>query len=165
MFAVRKERFLGFLVSSKGIKPILRRFKQYKTWLLLKRSKMFNTSLETSHPNIFISKLGEYNLPFCKILKNITNFKWTSKCQKAFEEFKAYIFSSMILSQPRETESIFLYFGVSNQTVNFILVKEKEGMQCPIYYSYWTLNDVKTMYLKVEKMTLTLVRTSRKPKS
>jgi hypothetical protein len=44
------------------------------------------------------------------------------------------------------------------------LVKEKEGMQCPIYYSYWTLNDVKTMYLKVEKMTLTLVRTSRKLK-
>ena len=29
VFAIRKERFLGFLVSSKGIKPILRRFKQY----------------------------------------------------------------------------------------------------------------------------------------
>jgi len=71
----------------------------------------------------------------------------------------------MILSQPRKTESMFLYLGVSNQTVNFILVKEMEGMQCPIYYSYWTLNDAKIIYLKVEKMALTLVRTSRKLKS
>lgn len=124
VFAIRKERFLGFLVRNKGIKPILRRFKQYWTWLLLKKSKIFNASLGDEPPSTnSYQKQKNTTYHFFQILKNITNFKWTSECHKAFEVLKVYLFSSMILSQPRETESIFLYLRVFNQAINFILVK------------------------------------------
>jgi hypothetical protein len=45
-----------------------------------------------------------------------------------------------------------------------MLFREEEGIQRPIYYSIWILIDAKTRYLKVEKIVLALVSTSRKLK-
>jgi hypothetical protein len=61
-------------------------------------------------------------------LRNITNFELTSSCQKAFKEFKIYLSSPKILSQPRESENLFLYLGMVDLAVNFVLVKEDEGI-------------------------------------
>jgi hypothetical protein len=58
----------------------------------------------------------------------------------------------------------FYYLGVSNSKVSVVLVKEDERIQCPIYYSSQTLDDVGTKYLKVKKATFTLVSTSQKLK-
>lgn len=85
--------------------------------------------------NKFISKLGEHNLSFFKTLKNITNFEWTPKCQKVFEELKVQLSTLKILSQLRENKGLLLYFGVFDQTVSLILVIEEEGVQYLVYYS------------------------------
>lgn len=84
--------------------------------------------LEISPLNKFISRLGECNLRFFKILMNIIKFECTPECQKAFEELKAYLSSPKILSQPTENESLFLYLGVSDQTVSVVLVREEKGI-------------------------------------
>jgi hypothetical protein len=83
---------------------------------------------EISPLNKFISRLGECNLPFFKIMMNIINFEWTPDCQKAFEELKAYLSYPKILSQPTENESLILYFGVSDQIVSVMLVREEKGI-------------------------------------
>jgi hypothetical protein len=61
-------------------------------------------------------------------LRNITNFELTSGCQKAFKEFKIYLSSPKILSQPRKSEDLFLYIGMIDSTISFVLVREDEGI-------------------------------------
>jgi len=53
---------------------------------------------------------------------------------------------------------------VSNSRVSVVLVKEDGRIQCPVYYSSQTLDDVGTKYLKVKKATFTLISTSQKLK-
>jgi hypothetical protein len=52
----------------------------------------------------------------------------TSGCQKAFKEFKIYLSSPKILSQPRKSEDLFLYIGMVDSTISFVLVREDEGI-------------------------------------
>jgi hypothetical protein len=66
-----------------------------------------------------------------------------------------HLLSPKILSQPRKSENLFLYLGVADSIVSFILVKEDEWMQYTVYYSKQTLYDAETRYLKVKKVALT----------
>jgi len=108
--------------------------------------------------------LGDRILPFFKTLKNISNFEWISYCYRAFKELKVHLSSLKFFSQPREGEDIFLYLRVSKLAVSVTLVKEDKEVQRLFYFSSHTLHNVETRYLKVEKMTLVLVNTSRKLK-
>lgn len=75
-----------------------------------------------------------------------------------------HLLSPKILSQPRKSENLFLYLGVADSIVSFILVKEDEWMQYTVYYSKQTLYDAEMRYLKVEKVAFTLISASRKLK-
>jgi hypothetical protein len=57
-----------------------------------------------------------------------------------------------------------LYLGVVDRAVSVVLVRE-EGVQHPIYYTCKTLLDAETRYLRVEKIVLALVTTSKKLKA
>ena len=49
----------------------------------------------------FISKFGERALPFFKIMKKSGTFKWTPEADKAFEDLKKYLASSLVMLAPR----------------------------------------------------------------
>ena len=52
-----------------------------------------------------------------------------------------------------------------DRAVSVVLVREEEGVQHPIYYAGNTLLDIKTRNLRVEKIVLALVTTSKKLKA
>lgn len=49
----------------------------------------------------FISKPTNKNLPFFKVLKNITIFEWIKEFKKAFIELKIYLTNPSLFSKPK----------------------------------------------------------------
>jgi hypothetical protein len=84
-FGVKKGKFLGCLVSTKGIKAIL----QMEPPNTKKGDQRLAGRLASL--NRFISRLAERNLPFFEILKSAEVFQWGSAQQRAFKELKQYL--------------------------------------------------------------------------
>jgi hypothetical protein len=101
VFGVKKGKFLGCLVSTKGIEAnpskieaILRMeppsTKKGAQWLAGRLASL----------NRFISRSVERNLPFFEILKSAEVFQWGSAQQKVFEELKQYLIDLTTLTPP-----------------------------------------------------------------
>jgi hypothetical protein len=89
VFRVKKGKFLGCLVPTKGIEAnpskieAILRMEPPKSWKGAQRLTGRLASL-----NRFISRSAEKNLPFFEVLKSTEVFQWGPTQQKAFEELK-----------------------------------------------------------------------------
>uniref|UniRef100_A0A2N9HLW7 Integrase catalytic domain-containing protein n=1 Tax=Fagus sylvatica TaxID=28930 RepID=A0A2N9HLW7_FAGSY len=69
---------------------------------------------------------------------------------------------TVALNSPGPAEPLFLYLAVSEQVVSAVLIRIKDTIQCPIYYTSKTMIDAETRYLPLEKVGLALVTAARK---
>ncbi|KAL0434511.1 UNVERIFIED_CONTAM: hypothetical protein Slati_2785400 [Sesamum latifolium] len=90
-FGVQGGRFLGFMVTQRGIEanPI-----KIKAILDMKAPTNINevqrlTGMIASLSR-FISNAADKSLPFFKVLRK-KKFEWGTSCQQAFEELKSYL--------------------------------------------------------------------------
>ena len=83
--------------------------------------------------NKFIFRATDKCLHFFKTLKKA--FEWTNECQKAFEELKVYLTSPPLLNPSKLDEELSLYLAVSPMVVSSTLIREKDCMQLPVYYT------------------------------
>ena len=89
-FGVTAGKFLGFMVSQRGIEVNLE-----KIWAIMeleppktiKEVQSLNGKIAAL--NRFVSKMTDKCLPFFCMLRK--SFEWTDECQKAFEELKKYL--------------------------------------------------------------------------
>ena len=88
-----------------------------------------------------------------------------AECQQAFEELKAYLSSPPLLSPSKLGEELFLYLAVSQAAVSAALVREKDKVQKPVYYTSKALRGAEERYPPREKLTFALVTAARKLKS
>jgi len=51
--------------------------------------------------------------------------KWTDECQQAFEDLKAYLASTPLLSLSKLGEELYLYLIVSPHAVSSALIREE----------------------------------------
>ncbi|KAL0379232.1 UNVERIFIED_CONTAM: hypothetical protein Sradi_3228700 [Sesamum radiatum] len=108
----------------------------------------------------FISKSAEKSLPFFKTLRKAKTFKWDNSCQCAFEELKNYLAGLPLLVKPSPGDTLYLYLSATHQAVSWVLIREEEGKQLPIYYVSKVLNGAEGRYTPIEKMALALVITA-----
>lgn len=117
--------------------------------------------------NRFISRLREKGLPFFKLLKKSSKFKWTEEANDAFEKLKAYLTSSPVLT-PKKREPMMLYIAATSMVVSAAIVVEREEdghvykVQRPICYVSEVLSDSKVRYPHIQKLLYALLITSRK---
>ena len=96
-FGVSFEKFLDYMVSSKGIEANLEKIQAIleiqssKTMKQLQQLKGRLVAL-----NRFISWSTDKCLPFFKILRKA--FEWSDKCEEAFSQLKQYLASTHLLS-------------------------------------------------------------------
>ena len=57
---------------------------------------------------------------------------------------------------------LYAYLAVTKHAVSFVLVRNKDGIQRPVYYVSKTLQEVETHYLPLEKAVLAIVHATRK---
>ena len=97
VFGVMARKFLGFMVSQKGIEANLD-----KIWAIMEMAPPRNVEKVQSLNgkivalNRFVSRATDKCLPFFCTLKK--SFEWTAECQRAFEKLKAYLSSPSLLS-------------------------------------------------------------------
>jgi hypothetical protein len=82
----------------------------------------------------FISKLGEKDLPFFKLLKKADKFVWDGEAQKTFEALKDSLTTPPIMTPPNPRETLLLYITSTTNVVNMVLVaeREEEGKAYPV---------------------------------
>ena len=109
--------------------------------------------------NEFVSKATDKCLPFFKVFKKA--FEWMHKCQKAFQNLKAYLTAAPLLSPFIPGEELYLYLVVSTHTVSSTLIREEGNIQKPVYYTSRALRGVEGRYPRMEKLAFALVTASR----
>ena len=108
----------------------------------------------------FVSKAIDKCIPFFKILRKA--FKWMDECQKAFQDLKIYLTTTLLLSPSILGEELYLYLAVSPHAVSSALVREEAKVQKPVYYTSWALKGVEGRYSLMEKLAFALITASRK---
>ena len=123
-FGVVAGKFFRFMVSQRGIEvnPDKIQAKMELTSLkIVKEVQSLNDMIAAL--NRFVSKATDKCLSFFRTLKK--SFEWTTECQQAFEDLKAYLSSLLLLNPSKLREELFLYLVVSPVAVNTALVREE----------------------------------------
>ena len=89
-------------------------------------------------------------------------FEWTDECQQAFEDLKAYLASTLLLSSSKLGEELYLYLAVSPHEMSSALIKEEGMVQKPIYYTSKALRGAEGRYPPMEKLAFSLVIAAKK---
>ena len=162
-FGVTAGKFLGFMMSQKGIEANPDKIRAIMEMTPPRNVKeMQSLNGKVAALNRFMSRATDKCLPFFRMLKK--SFKWTTECQQAFEELKAYLSTLPLLSPSQQGEEIFLYLAISPTAVNAALNREEEKVQKPVYYTSRALHGAEERYPPMEKLAFALVMVARKLK-
>ena len=96
-FGVASGKFLGFMVSHRGIEANPEKIKailDMKSPQSIKEVQSLTGRVTAL--NMFVSKATDRCLPFFKVLKKA--FEWTDECQRAFQDLKTYLVTAPLLS-------------------------------------------------------------------
>uniref|UniRef100_A0A2N9HAB0 Uncharacterized protein n=1 Tax=Fagus sylvatica TaxID=28930 RepID=A0A2N9HAB0_FAGSY len=160
-FGVSSGKFLGFMVSQRGIEANPDKIKA-----ILEMSppttvkEVQSLTGKAAALNRFVSRSTDKCLPFFKVLRKA--FQWTEECQRAFEELKVYLSSPPLLSPSKTGEELYLYLAISSSAVSSALIREEERVQKPVYYTSRALKGAEERYSNMEKLAFALLIASRK---
>jgi hypothetical protein len=167
LFGVKKGKFLGCLVSMKGIEANPSKIEAIFR-MEPPNSKKGSQRLagRLASLNRFISRSAERNLPFFEILKSTEVFQWGPAQQKAFEELKQYLIDLTTLTPPSSGTLLLLYVAASHSAVSAALVQEKQDgqvkRQALVYFVSEVLSLSKQNYTELKKVLYVMVMASRK---
>jgi hypothetical protein len=132
-FGVSSGKFLGYMVSSRGIEANPEKIRAILEMQSPKTTKQLQQLTgRLAALNRFISRSTDKCLPFFKILRKA--FERSDECEEAFAQLKKYLTSAPLLSQTVPSEVLHLYLAVSPTAISAALIREDEGIQKPVYF-------------------------------
>ena len=133
-FRVSSGKFLGFMVSHRGIEANPDKIQAILDMKLSQNVKEVQSLTgRVAALNRFVSKATDKCLPFFRILRKA--FEWTDDYQRAFEDLKAYLTSAPLLNPSVLGEELYLYLAVTPHAVSSALIREEGRVQKPVYYT------------------------------
>ncbi|GJR40702.1 reverse transcriptase domain-containing protein [Tanacetum coccineum] len=165
-FGVEEGMFLGYQVSTKGIKICpdkVNAVLSLQSPKCLKDVQKLNGKLASL--NIFLAKFAEKSLSFFKTLKKCTkksDFLWTEEAESAFKQMKELIAKLPMLTALEENKELIIYLAASKEAVSAVLMTEREAKQMPIYFVSRALRGPEVNYASMEKLVLALVHASKR---
>nr|XP_023887399.1 uncharacterized protein LOC111999501 [Quercus suber] len=160
-FGVSSGKFLGFMVSERGIEANPDKIQAILDMEPPKNIKEVQSLTgRVAALNRFVSKATDKCLPFFKILRKV--FEWTDDCQRAFQDLKQYLTTAPLLSPSVLGEELYLYLAVSPHAVSSALIREEGKVQKPVYYTSRALRGAEGRYPLIEKLAFALITASRK---
>jgi len=163
-FGFESGKFLGFMVSARGIEAnptqitVLREVKAPRT-----KKELQSLNEKIAALSRFISRATDRCIPlFDALKKEKKSFQWTPACQKAFEDLIQHMEMPPMLSKANDGETLFLYLAVSSHAFSAALIREDVKIQRPVYYISKRLTGAEKNYPKLENLAYCLLITSRK---
>ena len=133
-FGVSSGKFLGFMVSYRGIEVNPDKIQAILNMEPPRNIKEIKSLTgQVAALNRFVSKATDKYLPFFKVLKKA--FEWIDKCQKTFQDLKIYLTTAPLLSPFVLGEELYLYLAVTPHAVSSTLIREEGRVQKPVYYT------------------------------
>ncbi|XP_056694879.1 uncharacterized protein [Spinacia oleracea] len=163
VFGVRSGKFLGFLVSERGIDANPDKVEAImnlpEPGCIKDVQKLTGRMAALTR---FISKSADKSLPFFNVLKQNKKFKWGETEKAAFEAVKRHLQALPTIARPEEGDTLQLYISASQHTVAAILIIEKDKAQIPVYFVSHILQEAETRYSLIEKLGLAVLIAARK---
>ena len=163
-FGVSASRFLGFMMTHRGIEANLAQLQAIlESPALSFRKGVQQLTGRLAAVGRFISRFVDRLKPFFAILKEANQAKWNKECDRAFTHIKQYLAQLPILASPDTGETLFVYLVVSEVAVSVALFKENnDGRQKPVFFVRKSLADAETRYSHLEQVALALQIAAKK---
>ncbi|RDX75708.1 Retrovirus-related Pol polyprotein from transposon 17.6, partial [Mucuna pruriens] len=157
-FGVQVGRFLGFMLTERGIEANPDKCRAVISMRSPQNVKEVQQLMgRVTALSRFISKASKIATPVLNTLKKERNFAWTLECEEAFLRMKAMLATPPILVRPEPDQPLYLYMSVTKTVISSVLIQEKEKKQCPVYFISKTLQGPEKRYQKIERGALALV--------
>jgi hypothetical protein len=169
VFGVPSGKLLGFIISHHGIEANPEKISaitNMKAPTCIKDMQKLAGCMAAL--NRFILKLGEWGLPFFKLLKHQEKFVWTPKVDQALTQLKDFLSKPPVLTAPRKKEQLLLYLAATTHVVSSTIIVERQEdghaylVQRPVYFVSEVLSKSKACYQPVQKLLCVVLITSRK---
>jgi hypothetical protein len=106
----------------------------------------------------FVKNFAQIAAPLNNLLKKEQDFKWTTKCQTAFDTLKLALTSAPILAYPDFQKDFILYTDAPSTAIGFILgQKDEEGRERVIAYGGRAVRQAERRWSISERETLALI--------
>ena len=160
-FLEPETRFLGFVISEKGIKP-----DQEKVKIIKELTPPTNVKTARSFLGVigfyrrYIPNFSTLATPIVELTKKYARFKWTPECQKAFDKLKEDLSCVPLLSFPDRNKPYILYTDSSDYAVGAALTQvveeEVDGIlgvpvEKPIQFISKKLSKAQTKWPVIER--------------
>ncbi|XP_075663208.1 uncharacterized protein LOC142632746 [Castanea sativa] len=161
VFGVALGKFLGFMVSQRGIEVNPEKVQAILNMASPKTVKeVQELTGRIATLNRFVSKATDKCLPFFKTLKQA--FSRTDECEVAFQELKCYLGNPPLLSPSKAGKNLYLYLAASATAVSAALIREEDKKQLPVYYISQAFQGAEARYPRIEKIAFALIVASWK---
>ncbi|XP_057432567.1 uncharacterized protein LOC130725345 [Lotus japonicus] len=129
-FGIQGGKFLGFMITSRGIevnpdkgKAIL----EMKSPTNVKEVQRLTGRMAALAR--FLPMAGDKAAPFFTCLKKNSKFQWTEACEQAFTKLKESLATLPVLSKPTPGVPLTLYLAVTDRAVSTVLLQEEGKRQ------------------------------------
>ena len=129
-FEASADRFLGFMVTQRGIEANhaqLKAILQSPTPSSKKGIQQLTDRLAAL--GRFISRFMNRLKPFLATLRGANRAEWNEECDQAFMAIKQYLTEPSILMSPKAGDTLYLYLAASDIAVSVALFKECGDMK------------------------------------
>ena len=158
-FGVSAGRFLGFMVTQRGIEANpahLKAILQSPTPSSKRGIQQLTVRLAAALGR-FISRFTDSLKPFFATLRGANRAEWNEECDRAFMEIKKYLTEPSILVSPEAGYTLYLYLAASDLAVSATLFKECGDEKLRhVFFVSKSLTDAETRYSHLERAALAL---------
>ena len=157
-FMVKQGIVLGHVVSEKGIE--VDKSKVDLVRCLPPPSSVREVRSFLGHAGFyrrFIKDFSKVSRPLTLLLQKDVPFRFTEKCNEAFETLKKSLSSAPIVQPPDWSLPFELMCDASDYAVGAVLGQRKKKIPHAIYYASRTLNDAQLNYSTTEKELLAVI--------
>ena len=157
-FRVSASRFLGFMMTQRGIEANLAQFKA----ILESLAPTFRKGIQQLIGRLavlgrFISRFTNHLKPFFVTLKGANQAGWNEEFDKSLTTIKQYLVEPPVLASPEAGETLLVYLAVSDVSVSVARFKEDENRkQRLVFLVSKSLADAEFRYNHLEQVALAL---------
>lgn len=150
--------YLGFIISTEGLMTDPKKIESIKKFPRPHNVKEVQSFLGMcNYYRRYIKDYASLGKPLYNLCKKDTEFKWDSKCETSFNEFKQILSNPPILIYPNFAEQFILHTDASNDAIGAVLSQGMIPHDKPIHFFSKVLNPAQTRYSTIEKELLAII--------
>ena len=150
--------YLGHIVGKNGIRPNPEKVSCISNYPVPTNcSEVRSFVALCSYYRRFIKDFASKASPLHALLKKGVQFKWTEKCQLAFEQLRDSLLGEPILSYPDFDHKFELYTDASNTGIGAVLSQNINGEEKTLAYASRSLKPHERKYSTIERECLAMV--------